>query len=388
MQRLDNKVMKYAWGHATALASLQGRAPTGEPEAELWLGAHPGGPSLIEDGRTLGELLLEEPARHLGRDVSTRYHGRLPYLLKVLAAAKPLSLQAHPSLAQAAVGFAREEAAGVPRNAPERSYKDANHKPELICALTRFEALCGFRETGQTAALLEGLGVPMLTPGLQALQASGAEGLFRWAMTQPVETKRAIAQALGVALQTQPTPGFEAECRWGQRLANDYPGDIGVLGALMLNLVTLKPGEALYLPAGNLHAYLEGVGVELMASSDNVLRGGLTPKHVDVAELLAVLDFRAGPVKVLRPVEGVEEVYLTPAPEFRLSRVRVGERPVELTPWSAEVLLCTEGSVRVEAAGSIVELDKGQAAFASAFEGPLRLTGGGVVYRATTNDAQ
>jgi len=378
MDRLENVVQRYAWGSHTALAQLQGRPPSGEPEAELWLGAHPNAPSLLAaSGTPLDQAVRQAPAELLGEQVAAQF-GHLPFLLKVLAAAQPLSLQAHPSRAQAKAGFAREEAQGLARTAPDRNYKDDHHKPELICALTPFDALCGFRAPAQTLALFEVLGV---TPLLEALRARDVRRAFEQLMNLPRPWQTALATQVVAACAERPAPAFERECAWAVRLGARYPGDPGVVGALMLNLVRLEPGQALYLPAGNLHAYLEGVGVELMASSDNVLRGGLTPKHVDVPELLSVLDFGAGPVTVLTPRGAPEAVYETPAPEFRLSRCQV-RAPLTLERRGPDILLCTEGKVTVRA-GTSLALEQGASAFVAWADGPIHLDGAGVVFRAT-----
>jgi mannose-6-phosphate isomerase len=358
---------------------MQGRAPGAEPEAELWVGAHPAGPSALSDGTLLADWLTQAPAERLGAASLANFGPTLPFLLKVLAAAQPLSLQAHPSLAQARAGFAREEASGVNLASATRSYRDSNHKPELICALTPFHALCGFREPELTAELLRLLHVKALAPGIAMLEAGTVEPFFRWVMTQPAQAQRALAEAVAAAVRDG-VPTFELEAEWATRIAALYPGDVGILGALSLNLVTLSPGEALFLPAGNLHAYLEGVGVEIMASSDNVLRGGLTPKHVDVPELLSVLRFEAGPVKVVTAHGEGEAVYDTPAPDFRLSRI---SGPATLQRWAVDVLLCVEGQLEVTSSRNSVRLQAGESLVAAADEGPIGLGAGGVVYRAT-----
>jgi mannose-6-phosphate isomerase len=364
-------VQPYAWGSLTALADLLGRPAPGTPEAELWLGAHPSAPSTLETGQTLRELIAHDPVGQLGAGVARRFENRLPFLLKVLAAAQPLSLQAHPSLAQARAGFALENQHGVPLAAPHRNYKDENHKPEILCALTPFHALCGFRRLDDTVRLFDALGLE--TTRLRA----GLRGYFEWVMTQASEARTTLVAQVERACAAAPS-GWERECGWAARLCRAYPGDVGVVGALLLNLVTLEPGEAISLPAGNLHAYLEGVGVELMANSDNVLRGGLTPKHVDVPELLRVLDFTHGPVNVLAPA-GAVAVYETPAPDFELTRVTVAG-PVELKRRGAELLLVTAGHVRANGQA----LSRGQSAFLGANEsGTVRLEGDGVVFRAT-----
>lgn len=373
MERLDNRVQPYAWGSLTAIPRLLGREPTGAPQAELWLGAHPGAPSRTTRGEPLDTWLSAAPEARLGAATVARFGPTLPYLLKVLAAAQPLSLQAHPSLAQAKAGFAKEEAAGVPRGAAQRNYKDPNHKPELLCALTPFRALCGFRPVADTLRLFEGLGLDTAR-----LRERGLRDWFGWLMTTrpAAEVERAVAGA------RRGVPGFEAECALATALAVAYPGDVGLVGALALNLLTLSPGEALYLDAGNLHAYLEGTGIELMANSDNVLRGGLTPKHVDVPELLSVLDFHDGPPAVLRPRGEPEAVYETPAPDFRLSRVTLRGRyaPARRGP---EILLVTEGRLTAQAGGAPLPLAQGESLFVAADEGPVTLDGEATVYRAT-----
>jgi mannose-6-phosphate isomerase len=373
VELLENVIQRYAWGSLTAIPALLGRAPDGQPQAELWLGAHPSAPSKLSNGLSLEAHLAQAPQRLLG-DASAKHFGpRLPFLLKVLAAGQPLSLQAHPSLAQAKLGFAREEAAGLSRTAPHRNYRDANHKPEIICALTEFQALCGFRRAGDSVRLFKTLGLDT-----SLLERQGLRGYFQHVMSLPKEAQGGLVDQL-VDASRSAVPGFEAECRLAQRLAALYPRDIGIVGALLLNLVTLQPGEALYLDAGNLHAYLEGTGVELMANSDNVLRGGLTPKHVDVPELLSVLDFVDGPAKVLRPGDAAEAVYETPAPDFRLSRVALKGQPITLPARGAQLLLVTEGSVTVNG----VALKQGASVFIGADEGEVSVSGRGVVFRAT-----
>lgn len=377
VKRLQNVIQPYAWGSLTAIPELLGVAPSGAPQAELWIGAHPAAPSTI-DGTSLEAVISTDPKAALGPAALARFGPRLPFLLKILAAARPLSLQAHPSLDQARAGYAREEAAHVPRSAAHRNYKDPNHKPELICALTEFRALCGFRERSATLSLLRGLGVPALEPHVAILEREGLSSFFGAVMTAP--NRAELATLVAGACERRPARGFENECANAVQLAAEYPNDVGVIGALLLNLVTLKPGQALALGAGNLHAYLEGTGVELMANSDNVLRGGLTPKHVDVPELLSVLDFSDGPARILAPSSGAEAVYSAPFEDFRLSRVTV-DAPLRLNRLGPDVLLTLQGVALLNG----VELTKGQSAFVRFDEGPLQLSGQGVVYRATVN---
>jgi mannose-6-phosphate isomerase len=391
MFRLDNPVQHYAWGSRTAIPGLLGRSPTGAPWAELWMGAHARAPSIVVgDGRTLLEYIAADPGRALGREVAARSGGELPFLFKVLAAAEPLSLQAHPSLAQAEAGFAAEEAAGVPRDAPHRNYKDAHHKPELLCALEPFEALCGFRPVAETIALLQRLDVDALDDMLARLQAqpdaNGLRVVFGELMRLPASQCATLVSAVVDAAQRVVEGPFAHECLWAVRLHAAYPGDAGVVGAMLLNLVHLAPGDAIFLPAGNLHAYLRGVGVELMASSDNVLRGGLTPKHVDVDALLDVLDFEPLAFAPLHPEDdGEEAVYRTPAPEFRLSRLQLST-PFEANAWGPEILLVIEGRCRAEDTHGSLALERGASAFVSPDRYRLVPEPEAVVFRAAVND--
>ncbi len=383
MLQLTNQVRPYAWGSPTVIPDLLGIPPTGEPQAELWLGAHPqGSSSVVLDGaeRPLADLLAERGTE-------------LPFLLKVLAIAAPLSLQVHPTIEQAVDGFAREDARGIPLDAPERLYHDRNHKPEMAVALSPVRALVGFRPVPETRALLELLDCRALDPYYEALRAHdetwlhevmagllGEIGVDRPALVATVDAacERALAQG----------SRFDAELRAVRRLAAAYPADPGVVIALFMQLVELAPGDAFFVPAGMLHAYLSGTVVEIQASSDNTLRGGLTPKHVDVPELLAVLDTADTPVHRVRPERagaGVEW-YVAPAREFRLARVAPAGGRAEVDADGPLILLCVEGETKVRSAvGDSVSLARGQSVFVPADEAPLTVEGDGVVFAATTN---
>jgi mannose-6-phosphate isomerase len=383
MEFLDNPIRRYAWGSRTVIASLQGRTvPSSHPEAELWLGAHPGDPSwLVDDGGqrlSLYAELTRDPVGRLGTHSARRWSGRLPFLLKVLAAEEPLSLQAHPGAADAASGFAREEAAGIRIDDARRSYKDANHKPEMICALTEFHALTGFRELTVTLELLGELDTPELAVYVKLLAGQpdrdGLRALFSTWITLPPRlldqlvpsVQRSCVQLLRRCAAGRCSGRFAAEVRTVLELSERYPGDPGVLAALLLNRVTLAPGQALYQGDGVLHSYLSGACIEVMANSDNVLRGGLTPKHVDVAELLRVLDFDAGPAPVVSgQVDGVLTRYDTEADEFRLWRLEWTEPDagdvVPLPEGGPRILLCTQGAAKVSAgSGRSVCLRQGE----------------------------
>ncbi|MET9517723.1 mannose-6-phosphate isomerase, class I [Streptomyces sp. NPDC002994] len=387
MDRLSNTVRPYAWGSTTAIPALLGTAPTGEPQAEMWMGAHPGAPSRIDRGGTGGEQPLSAvidaaPEAELGEAAVAKFGPRLPFLLKILAAGAPLSLQVHPNLEQAKEGYAAEERAGVPIDAPHRNYKDANHKPELICALTPFEGLCGFRAPAESADVLAALEVDSLKPYVDLLHAHPEDAALREVLTavlaadrtemaETVASAAAAADRLGGAYAPYAT------------LAHHYPGDPGVIAAMLLNYVQLQPGEALFLGAGVPHAYLSGLGVEIMANSDNVLRCGLTPKHVDVPELLRIVRFEARDPGILRPEASSstgEELYDTPIDEFRLSRhvLAPGGAPRTLPSATPQILLCTAGKVH---AGELT-LAPGESAFVPAGES-VELSGTGTLFRAT-----
>ncbi|MFJ2259789.1 mannose-6-phosphate isomerase, class I [Streptomyces sp. NPDC087844] len=380
MDRLDNTVRPYAWGSTTAIPRLLGTEPTGEPQAEMWMGAHPGAPSRTPRG-PLTEVIAAAPERELGTEAVAAFGPRLPFLLKILAAGAPLSLQVHPDLTQAKEGYEDEERRGVPIDAPHRNYKDANHKPELICALTEFDGLCGFRAPLDAAELLTALEVDSLKPYVDLLHARPEEAALREVLT-------AVLTADPELMATTVTEAAAACARLGgahapyASIAHHYPGDPGVIAAMLLNHVQLQPGEALFLGAGVPHAYLNGLGVEIMANSDNVLRCGLTPKHVDVPELLRIVCFEAGDPGVLRPEASPdgEEVYETPIDEFRLSRyvLPAGGPDRDLTRRTPQILLCTAGSVQT----GDVTLVAGESVFVPADE-KVEVSGSGTIFRAT-----
>ncbi|MEV4618957.1 mannose-6-phosphate isomerase, class I [Asanoa sp. NPDC049573] len=368
MESLDSPIRDYAWGSRTVLARLQGRAvPSAGPEAELWVGAHPGAPSTLdgEDGPvSLAEAIAAAPTGWLGSQTVARFGPRLPFLMKLLAAEAPLSLQAHPDLEHARERFA----AGDP------NYVDANHKPELLVAIEPFDALCGFRDPRRSADALEALGGPALDPVVAHLRRGEIADAVELLLTWP--GKRADL----VSLVTAGGPNAPADdLALVRRLAAHYPSDPGVLVALLLNPVSLEPGDAVWMPAGNLHSYLAGTGVEIMAASDNVLRGGLTPKRVDVGELLQVLRFDVLHDPVVKPVEVAPGVVTWPVPvdDFSLHRVI---RPTELRLDGAVLALCTAGEVTIGDATGVVSLTPGRAAVGPAGAGPLMIAGAGAVY--------
>ncbi len=359
---LKNTVQEYEWGSYTAIPELLGNdSPANTPQAELWMGAHPKAPSKVKlNGRwmSLMKLIEKNPKDILGKEVAEKYSNRLPYLFKVLAAAKPLSIQAHPSLAQANEGYMRENSLGIPLDAYNRNYKDDNHKPECICALTFFWALNGFRKISSILALLEKICPQGLKSDLNNLREEpnslGLKKFFQAIMTMDRDKQnKIIADAI---INAQKFSDDDQAYKWMIDLHNEYPADIGVFSPILLNLICLKPGQAMFLPAGELHAYLDGVGIELMANSDNVLRGGLTPKHVDVPELLNVLNFEERELDILSPIVSneCERIYSSRAEEFVLSVITLKRDLTCDSPTnrSVEILLCTDGEAIITDLGN------------------------------------
>ncbi|MDO5032112.1 mannose-6-phosphate isomerase, class I [Corynebacterium sp.] len=390
MQLLNSAIRKYSWGSRTIIPNLMNQPATDSPIAELWYGAHPADPSTVE-GQHLDERIAADAQGQLGQRVVDKYGQRLPFLLKLLAAEEPLSLQAHPSKAQAEEGFARENEAGVELTANNRNYKDDNHKPELIVALSEFYAMAGFRPLEQTLRLFQALQCPELDHYLSMLaedpaaESDNLRALFTTWITIPAAKRKELISAVVAAGQRLVDNQGElaADDAWMAtvmatvlQLNEQYPGDIGVLGALLLNHVVLQPGEAVYLDASELHAYVRGLGVEIMANSDNVLRGGLTPKFVDVPELVKVLTYEpiANPRVEQVNKDSAPQVhgarqwsYPVPIDEFALDRVELGgaagaEQSVDIDFDGPAIVLCTAGNAELRnSADEHVELSAGQA---------------------------
>ncbi|MBT8240055.1 MAG: mannose-6-phosphate isomerase, class I [Acidimicrobiia bacterium] len=378
-------VQEYAWGDTESIPHLLGHRPDGNPKAELWMGAHPRGCSELDDGTTLADRIAADLRSTLGDHIAEQF-GQLPFLFKVLAAREPLSIQTHPTLAQARAGFEREDRDGVPIDAPGRVYRDPNHKPELIAALTPFHAKCGFRPLRESRQLFSQLvsaaGEDELRPIVEILFETNEDptSIYRRALafildaTTSQETLIAEAtvrgaRALGRVSAANP---YRPELDWTGRIAESFPGDSGVTVALLLNHVVLEPGQAIFLAAGNLHAYLSGVGMELMANSDNVVRGGLTPKHRDVAELLDVVDYSPIDVPIQTPAADTWR-YEAPVPEFALERVIDPDGSFE-SP-GPEILFVQQGTAVLggtpRRAGSVVWVPASEARFTATGEATL-----------------
>ena len=385
MQKLNNSLQNYAWGSKTALTELYGiENPQGLPMAELWMGAHPKSPSTVEVNgitRSLRDVINDDPSATLGAAVAQRF-GELPFLFKVLCADQPLSIQVHPSKTAAEAGFARENAAGIPLSAAERNYKDANHKPELVYALTPFQAMNGFRELPEIVSLLEPVAGahPQIAHFLENASEAALAKLFATLLSLKDESKTRALGVLKSALNAREGEPWQTI----KTIANDYPDDNGLFSPLLLNVITLQPGEAMFLFAETPHAYLKGVALEVMANSDNVLRAGLTPKFIDIPELLANLKFEAKPAATLltQPqTQGDSLNFPIPVEDFAFAIHTLSATPQTLAQHSAALLFCIEGQAVIEKAGQQLVLQPGESCFVAASESPVSAAGTGRLAR-------
>lgn len=373
MKKLVNTIQNYAWGSHHAIPELLKKAPNGSPQAELWIGAHHLAPSIIEESKEpLDACIKRDSLSALGSHSMARFGTQLPYLLKVLAAKEPLSLQAHPSLTQAKQGFVDENSRHIPLGDSTRNFKDDNHKPELIVAHSPFVALCGFRPIESTVLLMESI-APKLAFQIKEL------GLKTFVSKVLGTENDLLVSELTTGL-TRNIPGFERDIHWGNVISKKYPNDIGLVVAMLLNCIELEPHEGLFLGAGNLHAYLEGTGIELMANSDNVLRGGLTSKHIDVKMLLSVLQCNDNRPIILNPQPN--GIYDTPVDDFRLSLIHLsGTKTMKCR--GPEILLVTNGTIKTP-----MSIDAGESVFVPFSDGDYELSGDATLYRAEIGSLQ
>jgi mannose-6-phosphate isomerase len=402
MYQLDNPLRPYDWGSTTAIAELLGRTPSGGPEAELWIGSHPNSSSRVvghgDTGMTLERLIDSDPARTLGAASREVFGDRLPYLMKVLAAAAPLSLQVHPNTKQAREGFERENAASIAQDAPDRNYHDAFSKPELIYALTDFDALCGLRAPAEALRVFEGLtalvekqkgSVPKVLRAVVADlrnhdESAALRDAFTRLLTGGAETKEAVGTVISALEEAEFSSDdslLRSAAATALQLNGHHDGDPGVLVALMLNRVVLRPGQALYLPAGNIHAYLEGLGIEVMGCSDNVLRGGLTLKHIDVDELLKTMEFEPLALPLLEPESTPlgQELFCPPFHELQLQRLELpsafgdaaASADIPVAQNGPAVVLVVSGTIVLDSPKGDLILHRGQSAFIPANESPV-----------------
>ncbi|MCF2706970.1 mannose-6-phosphate isomerase, class I [Arcanobacterium haemolyticum] len=406
MKRIQGRVRDYAWGSPSVIPAHFGYPPANCPVAEVWMGAHPDDPAHVDcapldplfdlsqlypgthgerpDITTLADYIKEDPQGTLGEAVLDRHGPELPYLLKIIAPNEPLSLQVHPSIAQACEGFAREDAAGIPRDSAERNYKDRNHKPEMTYAITQFEALAGFRSPRRILEIMRGLDARLAHDLYGIVRREGVAQAFASLLRE--ETRPApddVAEVVRACASRSPesSPSRRADANV-VRLSEKYPGDPGVVASLLLNPVTLRPGEAIFIPAGMVHAYLSGLAVEIMASSDNVLRAGLTPKHMDVPELLRIVQGHAAPPMRIAPerVSKNTSTFYVPVDDFELSVVQLHDA----NTWEKaavhsgpRTVLCLDGAAQLDAGGERLLLNAGQAAFVPDSDGRLNVRGFG-----------
>lgn len=403
MDLLTCATRDYAWGSPSLIPRFLGLPSDGAPQAELWVGAHPGDPSRLPDGTTLDAHIRRNAAATLGARSLETFGPRLPYLMKALAAAEPLSLQVHPTSQRARIGYELEDQAGIPVGAPERSYQDRHHKPEMIVAITRFEGMAGFRDLEKTARILRLLEHPWADRVAKELEAAppfqALHGVVSEILAQDGTALRELVAEIASAAVAAEERGHRSNRTTGRlyldrasverestrlfaqtaQLAQRYPEDPGVLVTLLLNHVVLSPGEAMFLDAGVVHAYTSGFGVEIMASSDNVVRAGLTPKHVDVPELLEIANFTPMPAPLweAQAVSANTLSYRPPVAEFTLT---IAREPGDLLPAEGpRTVLCLDGDVVVVGEASRHALSCGQALFVAHDEGPIAMEGEGTI---------
>lgn len=386
MQKMFNAVQNYAWGSKDALTRLYGIAnPQGKPMAELWMGAHPKSSSQVNDDsgnpRSLRDVINQDQPAILGAKVAARF-GELPFLFKVLCADQPLSIQVHPSKEAAEAGYAKENAAGIPLDAAERNYKDPNHKPELVFALTPFQAMNGFRPLSEIVSLLQPVSGAHhdIATFLQHPDEAHLASLFASLLAMGGEQKSLALAVLKAALNSQRGDAWDAI----RSISAFYPDDSGLFSPLLLNVITLQPGQGMFLYAETPHAYLNGVALEVMANSDNVLRAGLTPKYIDIPELIANVKFtsKAGDSLLTTPVQrGNELNFPIPVEDFAFSLHSLSAQPQSLAQNSAAIVFCVEGEAVLEKEGQQVVLQPGESCFLAAVESPVNVSGVGRVAR-------
>ena len=393
MRRLEPARQQYAWGSTSAIPELLGVADDGAPWAEAWYGAHPAGPARVTGGDALSELIDAEPERLLGEDIIWRFGRRLPFRLKLIAPERPLSLQVHPSQAQAAEGYALEEEAGIALDHPARNYKDTNHKPEMVLALTRFQAVAGFRAPRRAVEVLAGLDSVLarrmrrtlrLNPTRYGIRQVFSDVVSAATRPSPEEIDELVAE-ISVRFEAGMSPSLRVDSNV-VKMAGTFPGDPGIAAALLLNPVTLQPGEALFVPAGSVHAYISGLGVEVMASSDNVLRAGLSAKHIDVPEMLACVDYVAAPPVRPAPeyLSRATRAYYAPVDDFELmvTTVVAADGRLPVPGRGPRILLAVEGAMTLVTQADSQTLAQGEAVFIGADERSLSVEGEGTLIQA------
>ena len=380
--RLKNQFRHYDWGSYDFIPDFLGFENSQNlPWAEMWMGSHPGAPSMVEKDGTLislGNLIAENTEYCLGKRGAEKY-GQLPFLFKLLAAGKPLSIQAHPPEGKASEGFHRENREGLPLDAPNRNYRDTRHKPEIICALNSFAALCGFRKKEEIYSLIEI--ISKISDGELKQSMEKLMSALKQEAENPLRTfiKTFITEFSGShelgqllikrqALLERDFPEYKGEWKICSYLASLYPADGSVIAPLFLNILELKPGEAMYIPTGILHAYIYGFGIELMADSDNVIRGGLTAKHIDREELLKILDFSEYQPEIIKAPDSSPGPFHSSYParyeEFTLSVMKSQGDRVFYSETGPSIVMVSEGNAAVASGNdTLLEMKTGESIF-------------------------
>lgn len=387
--RMKNQVQKYAWGTPDYIANLlQINKTNKEPWAELWLGSHPKASSILTDlNLSLDKAIAQYPEQLLGKTCATLFEQKLPYLLKILSAQKPLSIQAHPNLEQAKSGFAKENKQNIALTDFMRNYQDANHKPELLCALTEFHAMCGFRPALEIIEIIKQMEIDPLLMGFHKFADNPNVANFKLVFTEILDSKMEKKQQL-LAMVVRNLHLIQSDFirNWIVKMLDFYPNDIGAIMPLFLNTFTLNPGEAIFLKAGVLHAYLEGTGVEIMANSDNVLRGGLTSKNIDVAELVSILNWEMEEPEIQASGNDQEiREYQVPVPEFSLRKINL-TKELTLPNSKPAILIVIEGKVVVECDNEKQNLKQGESLFVTGEAREIQLTGTALIFVASVNN--
>jgi len=389
---LTNPWLRYAWGSVDLLPALLHQHPDGRPVAEIWMGAHEALPSSIEvDGLevALDEFVDGAPDRALGAKTVGRSGTHLPFMLKFLAAGQPLSLQVHPTREQAEEGYRREDTAGIAIGDPTRNYRDREHKPEMLYALTPFEMMCGFRPVAVIRELLEGLGVRQLDALVEALDPDDPQGALRSALTGLLLADPAVQLGVTRAVVTSARAHRDERPEYALvgELAENFPHDIGIVASLFLNLLRIEPGDSVFIGAGMIHSYIRGLGLELMAPSNNVLRAGLTAKHVDIPELLRLVSFEPGEPEHLRPARpDAAAVFTPPVQDFALWTYLPATPGdfgtlVTLAPPAAgaRIAVCCAGHCTLTRLDERLVLAPGESAFIPDSDGPFEISATGTV---------
>ena len=387
MLKMINKIQHYDWGSKTALTKLYGIPnPDKLPMAELWMGAHPKASSAVIDPQTKQSISLESlinnaPEKYLGKKIAQKY-ARLPYLFKVLCAVHPLSVQVHPNKVYAEVGFAKENAAGIPLDSPIRNYKDDNHKPELVYALTPFKAMNAFRPLSEIAQLLAFISAahPDIQLFVQAPSEEKLARLFAQILNLSGEQKELALGVLKAALNSRQGEPWNSI----KQMVSLYPEDNGLFTPLLLNVVELQPGDAMFLYARTPHAYLEGVGLEVMANSDNVLRAGLTNKHIDIPELIANIDFKptcSGDLLNVPDKSGNIWKYNIPVEDFSFNIYSINDSGINLANNTASILFCIEGELVLSTSNEKISIGPGESIFLPAYDENIFIHGNGKLAR-------